>query len=309
MTPTALSAPARPHPAPLLVVAAFAAVYVLWGSTYYGIRVAVETMPPFLMAGTRFFLAGACLYAWSRYRGAGAPQPVHWRSAAVIGSLFLLMGNGALSWAEQSVPSGLCALMIAATPLWMNLVEWLRPGGRTPAARVFFGLALGFAGVALIVSAHDAGGHRAIAPAGAVVLLIAPLSWALGSIYSRHAPQSPFSLLNIGMQMLCGGALMWVTGLVLGEGSALRLASISTASWCAFAYLSIAGSLVGFTAYVWLLQVSTPARVSTYAYVNPLIAVLLGRWLLHEPLSPTVALAGALILGAVLALTLVPKPR
>ena len=293
----------RVAPPRWLVLTAFLTVYLIWGSTYFSIRVAVETMPPFLMAGSRFLMAGLCLYGFSRARGEARPHAINWRSSAIVGALLLPLGNGTLSWAERTVPSGLCALMIAATPLWMILIEWLRPRGRAPGWQVGAGLLLGFAGVAIIVSTRDALGQRTMPPLAALALLSAPAAWALGSIYSRHAPQTKSSLLNIGMQMICGGAVMLLIGALAGEAGSFHLASVSTASWQAFAYLTVFGSMIGFTAYVWLLQVSTPARVSTYAYVNPLIAVLLGHWLLREPLSPMVVVAGALILGAVLALT------
>ena len=282
-----------------LVISAFAAVYVIWGSTYLGIHIAVQTMPPLIMAGCRFLIAGLILYAVVRLRGAARPAPIHWRDASIIGALLLLGGNGGVSWAQRSVPSGITALIVAATPLWMNLIDWLRPAGKRPRATVVAGLAFGFAGVTLIGLSRDHVGQRIVNPVGAVVLLVATLSWAFGSVFSRHARQPASPLLAIGMQMITGGAVLIGTGALIGELPSLHPSAFSHASINAFIYLTLFGSLVGFTAYVWLLQVSTPARVSTYAYVNPFIAVLLGRLFLDEPLPGSVLFAGSLIIGAV----------
>jgi drug/metabolite transporter (DMT)-like permease len=286
-----------------LIVAAFGAVYLIWGSTYLGIRLAIDSMPPLLMGGTRFILAGGILYPLMRFVGASRPRRIEWRSAVLIGAFLLLVGNGGVTWAQQTVPSSIAALMVAATPLWINLIEWLRPRGKRPHRAVFAGLALGFAGVTLIVISKGTSGENVVHPTGAALLLIATLSWAFGSIFSRHAPQNESALLNISMQMLCGGVLMFLTGLALGEAEQFHPAQITATSAWAFVYLTLIGSLVGFTAYVWLLQVSTPARVSTYAYVNPFIAVLLGRLVLHEPLPGSVLLAGTCIIGAVMLIT------
>jgi drug/metabolite transporter (DMT)-like permease len=291
-----------------LVLSAFASVYVIWGSTYLGIHIAIQSIPPLLMAGGRSLLAGLILYAVMRLRGAERPTAVHWGHAFVIGSLLLLGGNGGVSWAQQTVPSSIAALIVAATPLWMNLIDWLRPAGKRPHARVFIGLFVGFVGVALIVTSRDHLGHRLLGPVGATVLLLATVSWAFGSVFSRHARQPESPLLAIGMQMIAGGVALLISGAAIGETARFHPAQITSASATAFVYLTFAGSLIGFTAYVWLLQVSTPARVSTYAYVNPLIAVLLGRLILNEPIPQSVALAGALILASVILITLRMQP-
>jgi drug/metabolite transporter (DMT)-like permease len=215
----------------------------------------------------------------------------------------LVLGNGGISWVQQTAPSNLTAIMVAATPLWMNLCEWLRPGGRCPLGSTVLGIVLGFAGVAWVVLSRDPGGQRVIGTAVAAMLLLAPLAWAGGSIYARHAPQSPVSLLNIAMQMLAGGVAMLVVAAVRGELWGFHFAQVSTASAWAFLYLTVFGSLIAFTAYSWLLLVSTPAKISTYAYVNPLIAIFVGRLVLHEKLPSSILVAGALILFSVVIIT------
>lgn len=293
----------KARPSMGLVIAAFAAVYLIWGSTYLGIRLAIDSIPPLLMAGCRFVFAGTILYGVMRLRGAVRPTAPQWKSAAFIGALLLLGGNGGVSWAQQFVPSGIAALIVAAVPLWMLLVDWLRPRGTRPRLLVWIGLAVGFAGVALIVAGKNHLGHRFVDPAGAAALVFATITWAIGSVYSRHATKPDSALLAVSMQMITGGALQLCAGVALGETGRLDLAQITPTSAWAFVYLTLIGSLVGFTAYVWLLQVSTPARVSTYAYVNPLIAVLLGHLILNEEVPKSVALAGTLILAAVILIT------
>jgi drug/metabolite transporter (DMT)-like permease len=280
------------------VVAAFAAVYVIWGSTYLAIRFAVETIPPFLMAGTRFLAAGILLYAFARLAGAAAPIRWHWRDAAIAGSLMLMIGNGGVTWAEQVIPSGVAALIVAITPVWMLLFEWLRPNGVRPRLDVLAGLALGFGGVAMLAR----GEYNGAGPAqvwGIAALLAASIGWAAGSIFNRAAQKPDSALLGVGMQMMTGGGLLLLISLALGESGELSFSNVSSASAMAWLYLVGAGSLIGFTAYIWLLKVSTPARVATYAYVNPLIAVLLGCTIGREPLSRDLLLGAALVIGAV----------
>ena len=283
----------------LRLVAAFAAVYLIWGSTYLAIRLAIDTLPPFTMAGFRFLLAGTLLYGWMRLRRAAPPVRIHWRSAAIVGGLMLLGGNGGVTWAEQSVPSGLAALLIGTVPLWMVILEAMRLGGSRPTRRMGVGLALGLAGIFLLIGPVNLAGGEGVDPIGAGVLLFAALSWAGGSLYSRQAPLPAAPLLGTAMEMLAGGALLLFAGGLTGEWARLDLGAVSSRSLLALAYLVIFGSLMGFTAYLWLLRNTTPARASTYAYVNPMVAVFLGWIVLGEPLTWQTLLAAAVIISAV----------
>ena len=292
--------PDTPSPSRASVLAAFAALYVIWGSTYLGIRFAVETLPPFTMAGGRFLTAGALLYGWSRARGAPPLTRPQWRTAVVAGALLLLGGNGGVSWAEQTVPSGVAALLIASTPMWMVLLDWARPGGTRPGPAVWAGLALGLAGIGVLVGPERLGGMP-VDPLGALAIAGGSFCWAAGSIFQRTAPKAESTLLNVGGQMLAGGALLLLFGQLVGEQ--VDVAAVSAKSLWAVAYLVTVGAIVGYSAYVWLLKVTTPARASTYAYVNPVVAVLLGWALAGEPLSPRVLGAAALVVVAVVLLT------
>ncbi|MDO8630376.1 MAG: drug/metabolite exporter YedA [Phycisphaerales bacterium] len=290
-------------PSTLGLVAAFAAIYIIWGSTYLAIRYAVETLPPFLMAGTRFLTAGAMLYGWQRFRGIGRPKRAHWRSAAIIGGLLLLGGNGGVVWAEQSVPSGVTALLITTVPIWMVLVEWLRRDGIRPDGAVVVGVLLGLAGVVVLVGSNELGGGVPLNRVGAIVLVLASLSWSIGSIYSRSAPLPDSPLLLTAMEMLCGGGLLFVAGLLSGEAGRVTAGDISLRSVLSLGYLIVFGSLIAFSSYVWLLGVTTPARVSTYAFVNPVVAVLLGVTVAGEPFGVRTAGATVIIVTAVVLIT------
>lgn len=298
--PSPTSMPDDSAPPLAAVLAAFAALYVIWGSTYLGIRFAIETMPPFTMAGVRFLMAGAAIYAWSRARGAVPASRAQWRTAVVVGALLLLGGNGGVTWAEQRIPSGIAALLVATTAMWMVVLDALRPGGTRPRPAVVLGLVVGLAGVVLLVGPSRLGGEP-VDPVGALAVAAAAFCWALGSIYQRGAPKAASTLLNVGMQMLSGGALLLVVGWTFGER--LDVGAVSAKSALALGYLVVVGALVGYSAYVWLLQVSTPAKVSTYAYVNPVVAVLLGWALAGEPLGPRVLAAGAAVVVAVALIT------
>jgi len=291
----------------LKLVIAFAAIYLIWGSTYLAIRIAIETLPPFLMAGVRLTVAGILLYGWARWRGAPRPVRSNWLAAGVVGGLMPLGGNGGVVWAEQRVPSGLTAVLIATVPLWIAILEWVRSGAR-PGGRVAGGLIMGMAGIALLVGPGELAGGKGIDLLGAAVLLLASLSWAMGSLYSRRArlPSSP--LLATAMEMLAGGLLLLLAGLIAGQAADFDPARISLQSVVALCYLIVFGSLVAFTAYVWLLRVTLPSHAATYAYVNPVVAVFLGWAVGGEPLTARTLLAAAIIVGAVVIIT-ASRPR
>jgi drug/metabolite transporter (DMT)-like permease len=291
------------RPSVLQIAAAFAAIYLIWGSTYLAIHFALETLTPFWMAATRFLIAGGLLYAWARLRGGERPRLLHWRSAAIVGGLLLMGGNGGVVWAQQRVPSGLAALLVATVPLWMVLLDGAGRGWRRPATQVLLGVALGLAGVGLLVGPGKFAGAGGADPVGALVLILASLSWATGSLYARRAPLPSSPLLGTAMEMLAGGACLAVAGLVAGEAGRLDLVGASAKSLLAVAYLVLFGSLVGFTAYVWLLRVTRPALVATYAYVNPVVAVLLGWAFAGEEISARTLLAAAIIVGGVVLIT------
>ncbi|HTO93092.1 MAG TPA: EamA family transporter [Bacteroidota bacterium] len=283
---------------------AFAAVYVIWGSTYLAIRFGVATIPPFVMAGTRFAVAGGLLYGWARLRGAPAPVPREWFSAAVVGVLLLFIANGGVTWAEQRVPSGIAALLAATVPLWMVVLDWTLHGGARPRPGTIAGLAAGLIGVVLLVGPAQFFGPEKLDMVGITVLLFASVSWAVGSLYSRKAvlPASP--LLATSMEMLSGAAALYTLALLTGEFSTFHPETVTAKSWLAVGYLATFGSIIGFSAYVWLLRVAHASRVSTYAYVNPVIALLLGWALAGEAFTPQMLVAaGVIILGVVLIIT------
>jgi drug/metabolite transporter (DMT)-like permease len=287
------------------LIAAFAAVYLVWGSTYLAIRFAVETLPPLLMAGARFVLAGAIVLAWARLRERSpAPSRSDWRTGVISGALLLLGGNGAVAWAEQRVPSGIAALLVAIVPLWMVLIDWLRPGGRRPAIAVFVGVALGLVGLLLLVGPDSLRGGSGSNAFGALVLVLASLSWAAGSLFTKWAPRATTGTIGAGTQMLAGGVLLLVGGVVAGELSRLDVAHASTRSLLGFAYLVTFGSLIGFTAYVYLLAHTSAAKAATYAYVNPVVAVLLGWAIGHEAVTMRTLLAAGVILAGVAIITI-----
>ncbi len=283
------------------VIVALGALYLIWGATYLAIRFAIETIPPFLTGSLRFLIAGGFLYVWMRWRGAVAPTRVHWRSAAIIGGLLLFGGNGGVTWAEQFVPSSLAALMIAMVPLWMVLLNWARGDRVRPTISVMLGLILGLIGIALLVGFRESESNTN--PIGVIVLLCAALSWAIGSLYSRHAVLPAEPLLATAMEMLAGGVIFLIAGVGAGELGRVHLELLSERSVLALAYLTVFGSLVAFSAYIWLLKATTPARASTYAYVNPVVAVFLGWALAGEPLNLRVIIATAIIVAAVALIT------
>lgn len=284
------------NPSRARVWAALLTVYVVWGSTYLAILLAIRTIPVFLMGALRFLVAGALLLGWLWWRGDLArerPTLTHWAVATALGAALLLGGNIGVAWAEQHVPSGTASLIIATIPLWLALFDRLAWGQRLRPV-VVAGLVVGLAGAALLAGPT---GPDQLHAGGAVVLVLAAISWALGSLYSRRAPSPSRPLVGASMQMLAGGALVGAISLALGEPG--RVHDVSATSVLALVYLILVGSLVGFTAYIWLLRVAPTTLVSTYAYVNPVVAVFLGWGFENEAITPRTMIAGGMILVAV----------
>jgi drug/metabolite transporter (DMT)-like permease len=281
-----------------LIWLALGAVYLIWGSTYVAIREAVLTLPPLLMASVRFLVAGGLLYAWAIRRGdrrADGPGLVQWRAAFIAGTLLLLVGNGGVVLAERTVPSGIAALVIATIPLWMALIDRVFFGQRL-APLAIAGLVLGFGGLGLLVGGSGSG---RLDPGGMLTLLAAAIGWSIGSMYSRRARLPARPLVATAMQMLAGGMVLAIAGAVHGEFGNIHPERFSTASLLGLAYLIVFGSWVAFSAYVWLLRVAPVSLVSTYAYVNPVVAVVLGWAILSERITPRTVIAGAVIVVAV----------
>src|SRR5437879_6596521 len=313
VTPKTVGTPAPlPHtPArtTTLVLMAFAAVYVVWGSTYLAIRIGIESFPPLILAGLRHITVGLFLYPILRRTTGIKPTAANWRAAVVTGALLQFAGNGGVSWAEQTVPSGITALLVATVSLWLVIVDWLRPGGLKPVPRVVIGLLMGFAGMALLVGPARLGGSERVDPRGAAVLVIASLAWACGSLYSKHGGMPSSAMLGVAMQSFAGGAILLVVALFAGEFRELHLGAISLRSWMALGYLIVFGSGIVFSAYLYILQKSTAARVATYAFVNPVVALLLGWLILGEAITLRTIVAAAVILTAVILVITAPHRK
>lgn len=294
------------RPSRLLVVLAFAAVYILWGSTYLGIRLAIETLPGFLMAGTRFTLAGVILLTWSRLKGERfVSSPSQWQKALIVGGLLLLCGNGGVTWSEKYVATGLAALLVSTEPLWVVILNWILTRKR-PNSKVLLGVLVGLAGVSMLVSdglSRGNGNSSWLSLVGGGVVILAAFGWAAGSVYSNRHPIGASTSMASGMQMFSGGSLLLIFALLWGDVGRLNLANASWTSIGAFFYLLVFGSLVGFTAYSWLLNNVTPAMATTYAYVNPVVAVFLGWLIAGEPLTRRMLIAAAVIVSSVILIT------
>ena len=288
-------------PRRLLVWAGILVLYIVWGSTYLGIRVAIDTIPPFVMAGIRFVMAGCVLFGWSILREGRSfawPTAREWRDTVIVGALLLLGGMGLVSWGEQTVPSGIAALMVAMMPVWVAVLSWVFLRERLPAAAIV-GVVIGIVGVGILVGPEGSPSEGSDL-SGVLALILSPISWAVGSIYSANRAQLPSRpLVATGGQMLAGGLLLCVAGLVSGEWATFAPAAVSVNSILALAYLTVIGSLLAFTTYGWLLRVAPLQFIATYAYVNPVVAVILGVLILNEPLTPRTLLAGAVIVFAV----------
>jgi drug/metabolite transporter (DMT)-like permease len=290
-----------PAPKRSLVIIAFAALYVIWGSTYLGIRFAIETIPPFLMAGARFVLAGVIMYAIAWSQGIGKSSWANWRTSLIIGACLLLAGNGGVTISEKYIDSGLAALIVAIVPIYIVLLGWVTGMAPKPTPIMWLALLGGFVGVgilfgpALRFSSND-GRHPAT---GISILLVSSFVWSAGSLYSRAAKHAASPFLTAAQQMLCGGMLLLFVGVATGELRRLHPGSISMLSLASFIYLVIIGAVVGYTAYIWLLRHCVPAKVATYAYVNPIVAVLLGAFFAGETVTMRTLIAAGLIIGSV----------
>jgi drug/metabolite transporter (DMT)-like permease len=279
---------------------ALLALYIVWGSTYLAIRFAVETIPPFFMAGTRFLVSGAILFIWRRAAGDAMPTRRQWRSTAIVGIFLLLGGNGLVSFAEQYVPSGIAALIIGSMPMWLVMIEAMRPNGAKPGWLAILGLVIGFGGIFLLVGpAELTGAGHTLNPLGVGTLLVAAFLWSLGSIYSRNADMPDSSLMATGAEMLTGSLAIFLVSGLTGEWKGFSFSEVTRSSWLGLLYLITIGSLIGFVSYIWLLKHAPVSLVATYAYVNPLVAVFLGAWLAGETLNARILVAGIVIIGSV----------
>ena len=294
---------------PLDVWLALGCVYVVWGSTYLAIRFAIATIPPFLMAGTRFLSSGLLLYFLMRWKGEKQPLFEHWRSATAVSFFLIVVANGGVSWVEQKVPSGITALLVGTVPLWMVILEWAGKGGERPRFSTWSGIFLGMLGIIFLVFFRKGPDELQVNPWWAACLVFTSLAWAYGSLYARSASLPSSALLATSMEMITGGAMQLLVGLGLGEVGQFHLAQMTASSIEAWVYLTLIGSLVGFTSYIWVLQKSTPELASTYAFVNPVIAVFLGWLWAGEPITPSLFLSAALIVAAVILITLKPRQK
>jgi drug/metabolite transporter (DMT)-like permease len=299
MTPAAVTRQNRTR-----ILLAFAAVYVIWGSTYLFIKYAIEDVPPFMMGAARFTVAGLLLYALARWRGAKAPDMRDWRSATITGVLMIGLGNSAVMWAELTVPTGIVALIVSTVPIWIVLLDWLRPRGVRPRLAVFVGLALGLVGMIILIGPRAIIGEGHVDEWGVLILLIGSLGWAMGTILSKGSKRSSSPLVYSSLQMISAGVAMLMTAVILGEHTRFEPSEVSARAFFSWLYLMLVGAIIGYTAYIYLLGQVSAAKAATYAYVNPIIAVLLGWAFLREPIGARTLIAAAVILGGVAIITL-----
>jgi len=291
------------------IVLAFAAIYLIWGSTYLGIRYAVETIPPLLMMGVRHLTAGLFTYGWACRRTGSRPSAGQWAYAAVLGAALFLGGHGILAWAEQKIPSGLAALLCATLPLWTILLAWILRTEHHLSLKAWAGILLGFAGVVLLIGPDGFAQHSSLNLLGAAGAVFSAFLWAVGTLYSKRIRLPDSTALSAAMQMIAGGVLLLLTGIATGEAGGLHLVSISVRSVLALAYLIVFGSIVAFTAFTWLVTVTRPSLVSTYAYVNPVIAVFLGWALAGEKIGLRMVGAAVIIVISVILVSARKKPE
>lgn len=286
------------------ILLAFAAVYLIWGSTYLFIKYAIETIPPLTMGASRFLVAGALLYALGHWRGAQSATRADWQLGALSGVLMLGVGNGAVMWAQLTVPSGIVALIVSSVPISIVLIDWLRPRGVRPGLAVSIGLALGLIGMVVLIGPRAIIGQGYVDEVGAGILLVGSVSWAFGSILTRGKKASASPLVFSSIQMLAAGVAFLVTAIASGEALRFDVGAVSLKSALSWVYLGLAGSVIGYTAYIYLLGTVSAAKASTYAYVNPIIAVVLGWAFANEPIGLRTVAAAAIILAGVALITL-----
>ena len=286
-------------PSRVSIVLGFAAIYLIWGSTYLGIRYAVETIPPLLMMGIRHTVAGLLVYAWARRKGTAAPSARQWGYAFVAGAFLFLAGHGILAWAEEKVPSGLAALLCATLPLWTVILGRIKGAESRLSGKAWAGILLGFAGVALLFAPELLTHTGTLDVLAAAAAMFSSFAWSVGTIYSKSVRLPSSTVLSASMQMLAGGAWLLLAAVVTGEAGQVHLGSVTARSVLALAYLTVLGSIVAFTVFTWLLTVASPSRVSTYAYVNPVVAVFIGWALAGEAIGVHTIAATVIILAGV----------
>jgi len=292
-----------------LIIAAFAAVYIIWGSTYLGIKYAIETLPPFLMAGIRFIIAGGLLFGIAWFKTDEKPTLKQWKDSSIIGALLLLCGNGIVVWAEHFIDSGTAALLITLEPIWVLLLLWVLQN-KKPTGKMVIAMLIGLTGMFLLTGATSmTSGFQKVDMRGVIGISFSTLAWAFGSLYSLKADIPKSSVMATGMQMLTGGVMLLIVAVFMGEFQSVDIASFSSKSLLAFAYLTFFGSIIGYTAYSFLLKRAHPNQVSTYAYVNPVIAVFLGWFLANEKVTSQTVIASVLLIGAVVVITNFSKEK
>lgn len=298
---------ATPRPSRWRVLLAFAIIYFVWGSTFLAIRVGVREVPPLLLAGMRFFAAGIVLYVWMRATGTASPSRREWASITLLATLIFLVDYGLVFWDEQRVPSGITAVMLATIPAFTALLEILILRTQKLTLRLGCALVVGLAGVAVLVSRSVGFGDAPIEKSGAIALVVGAISWSLATVLTRKLRLPESKVISSGAQMLVGGILLLLAAAMFGEFNAFHWRAVSSGAWLALAYLTVAGSIIAFTAYVWLIHHESPTKVGTYAYVNPVVAVLLGYFLAGEALGPRTILGTLLVLVSVVVITTTPK--
>lgn len=285
------------------LVAAFAAIYFIWGSTYLFIKFAIESIPPFMVGALRFWLAAAILYAWARIRSGVKPTREHWRDGLILGAFLLGVGNGCVVWSQQRIASGIAALVVAIVPLLVVLIEWLRPRGRRPSGAALFGVLIGLAGMALLIGPSAFLGTGDVDPAASLVLLVGSFSWSAATVFGKRARVPPSPPLASAIQLIGGALSLTIVSVLTGELGRIDPSEVPLKATLSVVYLTIFGSIVAFSAYSWLLRVASPTKISTYAYVNPIVAMLLGWAVAGEEMSARVLIAAAIVLAGVALIT------